>query len=402
MRQVFNKEALGGVTFLLGSAETVAAMPELSPKEPFSDELLDFLGTVSDALRKHPQARTYPDVAALGFWLRRASLLQMRRRFASAGGALRIGRGVVFHIAPSNVAANYAYSLASGILAGNANIVRLPSKDFPQIAIINGALSAALEQFPAMSPYLCLMRYTRNQAINDVFSALADVRVIWGGNTTISELRKSPLAPRATEVAFADRYSFAIIDADAYLDANQDPLIAQAFYNDTYLSDQNACTSPHLVVWIGAQRETAKRRFWAALHTLVAEKYQFQPIMGVNKLSTAYHAAAVLDGAHIEPHEDNLLVRVRVPSLTEALIDLRESCGYFYEYDCDDLSELHALCRDDRCQTLAYIGSKEQFLLLLKSGIKGIDRVVPVGRTMDFDLIWDGYNLVDRMSRTIL
>ena len=401
MRPVFHKDALDGVTFLIGSAETAAAMPERPAKEPFSDALLDFLDTVGEGLRKHPQARQYPDVATLGFWLRRASLLQMQRRFAPADGVLRLGRGVVFHIAPSNVAVNYAYSLAAGLLTGNANIVRLPSRDFPQVAIINAALSAALERFPAMAPDLCLVRYARDKAVNDAFSALADVRVVWGGDATIAELRKSPLAPRATEIAFADRYSFAVIDADAYLDADRDAATARDFYNDTYLSDQNACTSPRLVVWTGQRREEAKRRFWGALHALAAEKYALQPIMGVDKLTAAYRAAAALPGARIEPHEDNLLLRVRVPAVTEELIGLRESCGYFYEYDCDDVMELRALCRDDRCQTVACLGDKARLLPLLQSGVKGVDRVVPVGRTMDFDLVWDGYDLPERLTRRV-
>lgn len=42
------------------------------------------------------------------------------------------GRGVAFHIAPSNVAVNFAFSLAAGLLTGNANIVRLSSKPFPR------------------------------------------------------------------------------------------------------------------------------------------------------------------------------------------------------------------------------------------------------------------------------
>ena len=41
------------------------------------------------------------------------------------------------------------------------------------------------------------------------------------------------------------------------------------------------------------------------------------------------------------------------------------------------------------------------FLPLLKTGVRGIDRIVPVGKTMDFDLIWDGYNLYERLTRTI-
>lgn len=37
----------------------------------------------------------------------------------------------------------------------------------------------------------------------------------------------------------------------------------------------------------------------------------------------------------------------------------------------------------------------------LESGIKGIDRIVPVGQTMDFSFIWDGYDLYERLTRTV-
>lgn len=159
--------------------------------------------------------------------------------------------------------------------------------------------------------------------------------------------RKSPLSPRATEVTFADRYSFAVIDADAYLKADNDAAIARDFYNDTYLSDQNACTSPRLVVWVGAQKDEAKRRFWDALHALAMQKYKFQPIMGINKLTSACLATEMLEGARIVPHEDNALICIQIPKLTTALIDLRDSCGFFFEYDCD-MMELKELCTDNR------------------------------------------------------
>ena len=31
----------------------------------------------------------------------------------------------------------------------------------------------------------------------------------------------------------------------------------------------------------------------------------------------------------------------------------------------------------------------------------GIDRIVPMGKSMDFSLIWDGYDLIRQMSRRI-
>ena len=64
--------------------------------------------------------------------------------------------------------------------------------------------------------------------------------------------------------------------------------------------------------------------------------------------------------------------------------------------------DLAPLCNDKRCQTIGYIGRSDVLLPLIQSGIKGIDRVVPIGKTMDFDLIWDGYNLPALLTRTIV
>jgi hypothetical protein len=339
-------------------------------------------------------------VVTLGFWLRKASVLALKERFA--GDGRMVGRGVAFHIAPSNVPVNYAYSLFTGLLCGNANIVRIPSKDFPQVSIINDAMRRVLAkpEFRELAPYLTLVRYERNKEVNDYFSALCDVRVIWGGDQTIAELRKSPLAPRAAEITFADRYSLAVIDADAYLANENKKKIAADFYNDTYLSDQNACTSPRVVVWLGDQIDRAKEQFWDALRPLLSN-YQFQSIQGVDKLSQLYQAAAGYGGIEREPEADNRLYRISVPKLQPELMDFRGNSGYFYEYDTENILELKSFCDDTRCQTIGYIGDASMLEPLLASGIRGVDRVVPVGHTMDFDLLWDGYNLVEQMTRKV-
>ena len=82
-------------------------------------------------------------------------------------------------------------------------------------------------------------------------------------------------------------------------------------------------------------------------------------------------------------------------------MDYRGNSGYFYEYDCDDILEIRDLCNDTHCQTIGLIGSNNLLDPLIESGIRGVDRIVPVGHTMDFDLMWDGYNLVERLTRII-
>ena len=219
----------------------------------------DFLNEVSQRLMGDDEARRYPDVITFAFFCRRASLQAMKKDYEGKLGG-RLGRGVTFHIAPSNVPINFAYSLVAGLLAGNRCIVRASSKDFPQTGIVCRALKAAAGTggFKEMEDIISVVTYGHEAGITDALSAFADVRVIWGGDTTVAEIRKSPLAPRAFDVTFADRYSLAVISAGYVLaqDAASMGRIAQGFYNDTYLYDQNACSSPPPASSCGWERRT--------------------------------------------------------------------------------------------------------------------------------------------------
>lgn len=407
-------DCLAGIRYLEGNEDILLNMPSVSPRMAFSESVLEFLSDLSKELMTDSSAKTFPDVVTLGFWLRKSSLVHMRKRFLPDSASIHMGRGVAFHIAPSNVPVNYAYSLCTGLLCGNANIVRIPSKDFPQVRIINHAVHVVLEKHKEMKPYICLVRYERSREINDFLSALCDTRIIWGGDATIADIRKSDLLPRATEITFADRYSLAVIDSDMYLKMTVDTSgniredavnkIASGFYNDTYLSDQNACTSPRAVVWLGSKKEKAKQIFWDSLYHLAKKKYSFQPVQGIDKFSM-FCMAAVGDAGNIKAsgyHKDNLLVRVQVSDLDGKLMNYKGNFGYFYEYDCNDIMELKNFCDNMHCQTVGLLGDRKVLEPLLDFGIKGIDRIVLIGHTMDFDLLWDGYNLVERLTRTIV
>lgn len=396
-----NEEIKGKIKYLVGNSDVIKKMPSVPVKTPFSEEVIDFLSRFSKLLINSSEAKNYPDIVTLGFWLRKASLYKLKERFKFLDNNIHVGRGIAFHIAPSNIPVNYMYSLVAGLLTGNINIVRVPSKDFQQVKIINTILNEVLMEYQEIQPYICLIRYEREKQINDLLSSIADTRIIWGGDETIRRLRQSPLQPRAREIAFADRFSFSIINSDVYLDKEDKLRVAENFYNDTYLTDQNACTSPRLIVWTGNKKEQAKKLFWDTLHELVRKKYNFQPIMGINKLTSAYLMAVQEDGVKIETNRDNLIVRIRIANLNKNIIEMRENSGYFFEYDCENLLDLKEFCNDKRIQTIGIIGNKLEIEELLLSGIRGLDRVVPIGKTMDFDLIWDGYNLVEGLTRII-
>ena len=390
------------INWILGCPEVVDAMEEIPAQTPFNEEIKSFLNTLSGVLRKDERTKQYSDVATFAFWIRHSSVDQIKRRYYTVNDSIVLGRGTVFHIAPSNVPVNFAYSLVTGLLCGNRNIVRIPSKDFEQVRIICDAMKETVKIYPDMGKYIALVRYGHDESINAAFSAVADVRVVWGGDTTINEIRKASLKPRATEVTFADRFSLAVIDADYYLEKCKADIVAKDFYNDTYFTDQNACTAPRIVVWLGKRVAEAQEVFWSALHELVQGKYDVSAVQAIDKLTNEMLYAAVCNGIVELPGKDNLVNRVRIDEITDDLGLYFGNSGLFFEYEAGSILELKALCSKDKCQTLSYIGNVDAIMPLLQSGIQGIDRVVPVGRTMDFDLTWDGYNLFERLTRRIL
>lgn len=388
------------VTYALGSRAREAQVQDVRPLPIFSAEAYNFLSALSTRILADAEAKSYPDVVTLGFWCRPASLRHMAAQYESETN--RLGRGITFHLAPSNVAVNFAYSCLAAFLAGNANIVRLPSKDFPQVQILCRLFSETLVEFSALAPYFLFVRYGHEQEVTGRYSAMCQTRIIWGGDRTIGEVRRAPLPPRANEITFADRYSLSVIDADAYLAAEDKRRIAQAFYNDTYLSDQNACTAPHFIVWMGRNVTEAQRVFWAELHGFVRTRYTLQAVQAVDKLTQLYRLGAQVDARQIEM-PDQLITRVRVDALHEDLPVYRAGSGFFIEYEARTFAEIHPLCGRS-CQTLSYYGMDKESLLqeVLAMRPAGIDRIVPMGHTMDFALIWDGVDLIRSMSRVIL
>ena len=396
MQQILSK-----INFLTGSADELINLSSIPAKIPFDDEIINFLDDLSRYLMQDSEAKLYPDIITFAFWIRKSSVNNMREKFNNKN--FRIGRGTAFHIAPSNIPVNFAYSLVSGLLTGNANIVRIPSKNFDQVRIINQAVNIILKKYDSLKNYIILVRYEHDNYINNFLSSIADIRIIWGGNETIKELRKSPLNPRSIEITFADRYSLTVIDAEYYLLQNNKTRISENFYNDTFLTDQNACTSPNAIIWLGDKERinAAKKIFWHEFHETARKKYNLLPIQAINKLTSAFICASKIPDCEILNSNDNLLVRINLKYLSPDIMNYRDNSGFFFECDCNNIIELKNLCNDKRCQTISYIANRDIFTSLINSGVKGIDRIVSIGRTLDFALIWDGYDLISTMTRII-
>ncbi len=397
-----------GLTVLAGAS---AENHEWKPLQPFDDRVLAYLSAVSKILMRDSRAKEYPDVITFGFFCRKGNLLQLKEQYEHRIAG-RIGRGMAFHVAPSNVPINFGYTLISSLLAGNANVVKASSKDFVQTRIVCEAFQAVLSEreYSNLAPYVQVVMYDRNrQDLTEFFSSHCNIRVIWGGDQTIRTVRQAPIPPRTVELTFADRYSFVVIRAEAVValetDAEKLSALAQDFYNDTYLYDQNACTSPRLIYWLGETEvvEKAKKLFWQAVYENIKDRYTVEAETAVNKLLAVDRTAIAVPGTKIVESPDNRIVRVEIPELPDNLPELRAPGGLFHEY-ADTTLDAIATIVDEKYQTLSYYGcDAEKLRSFVKSqGLLGIDKIVPLGHTADWMLTWDGYDLIETMSRVIV
>ena len=387
------------LTFLCGTAEDLEAAPETPVLQMFSERIIGFLSALSSELMHDEHIRNMPDVLSYAYWIRKASLLSAMEKYPDHKD--RLGRGIAFHIAPSNVPVNFAVSMTSSLLAGNITVVRVSDKPFEQVRVICNAIERlTAAEFADIRKYLIIVRYPHDDEITQALSSVCDLRIIWGGDRTIASIRRASLPPRAVEMTFADRHSVAVIDSDHYLQQDA-AAVAKGFYTDTYYTDQNACSSPRLVFWMGSKIEEAQERFWDALAKLVHSDYDMKPVQAVDKYSMLCSLGMYQTGVHLTGH-DNLMMRIKADKLTPELMDHKMSGGYFFEYSGTTLDELVPVL-GKRCQTIAVLGVEKKDIpdLAMKYGVRGVDRVVPLGETMGLEFIWDGYKMIEAMTRLI-
>ena len=246
---------------LLGGSETLLLSKSFKINSAFNQNTIDFFSELSKLILTNSKTKDFPDLASFAFFCRKGNLNQKKRFYQNVDEL--VSRGLVFHVAPSNVPLNFAYSLISSLLAGSPSIIKISSEDFEQVDIFLDLFNSLLKKYVGIKNHISIIRYQNQKKINDYFSMICDVRILWGGDNTINQIRKSKIKPSATEIVFPDRHSLFLIDAESINEKNIKNL-ALNFFNDTYTFDQNACTSPKLIFWLGTDKTVKPKQklFW--------------------------------------------------------------------------------------------------------------------------------------------
>lgn len=396
-----------------GEVELEALLAELDdpsrrPAGPFAPESLRFCADFSRALFADPRARALPELQALAYRLRPAELRRLGARFSGlAEEGLLVPRGLAFHVPPGNVGAMFAYSFVYALLAGNASVLRLSTRASPAVEAALRPLCAllALPEHAGVAACTWMLSYGHEDAVNEALSAVADLRVIWGGDETVRRLRALPSRPLCKDLSFPDRWSLCALSAAAVLALSPRALgaLAERFYNDAYWFEQQACSSPRLVLWTGEPRkaEAAGGAFFAALEAALRARGERLPVSSaLRKLS--FSVASVLDGPACGRREYGPRLTVLPVARLEGLTRRHCGAGLFFEGVLPSLDALAPFVRRED-QTLTHFGYPRESLLALARALsgRGLNRLVPVGEALSFGRFWDGYDLLAEMTQRV-
>lgn len=370
----------------------------------FEDDIIDFFNSISKSILKNKNFTKYPDLIAFGFWCRKKNILKIKKNYKEK----QVGRGLVFHISPSNIPLNFAFSLAFGLLAGNCNLVRLPSVEFEQVKILFNLINKIISKknFKHLKSKINLISYNRSDYISKTFSKQSDARMIWGGDKTIQKFKSFETKPRCIDLTFSDRFSISLINCKSYLSLNKidKNKIVNNFIRDCYTMDQRGCSSPKAVFWVGKISTKHKKNFWSQVNKNLNERNQFD-LVKTNKKIYEIQNNIITNLNNFKFNITNfqtIILNLPKGKKNSNIENFQVGYGTFFEININDIKELNKYITE-KCQTITQFGFENKKIreTIIKENFRGVDRIVKMGMAFEMSNVWDGYDIINCLSRKI-
>jgi hypothetical protein len=381
---------------LEGARERLAA--------PFAPERVDLVARVAEALLGPKRAEASGPAAHFAFWTRRAALTKLAASFAARvpQNALARPRGLVFHLPPQNVETVFLYSWALSYLAGNANIVRLPQQVSVRSRAIVELFLERLKETRDVSQFF--VHYPSQGSLGAKISGLSDARVVWGGDAKVALFAPLPLRNGGKSVWFGDRFSFSTIKGAALekLDDANLQVLAKKLHNDVFVFDQMACSSPHALYVVGdavTHSAEVQRLLGASALAWTIDDPARRVGQAIGKMTAAFYAAASGRASSVTWQNTNLTSVVAAEPKRQ---EIRVGGGYLSVVFVRSLADVASFIRESD-QTITYFGwdrAEIEAVAAIRTR-PGASRWAPIGMALDFDFIWDGYDIPFELTRLV-
>ncbi len=322
--------------------------------------------------------------------------------------------GTVLHWPAANVPIQPLLSATTGLLAGNRNIVRVPSA---LIDFVETALAAApSDALPVLERLLFVAFSHERIDLAGVCAARSDAAMIWGGDEAVANVRRLPFPHWARLNVFGPRISSAMVllDEQTLVRPAELQRLCRRVARETWQFDQQACSSPlalYLQVTAGAVtarggREAAERVFVDALTQAFEEEDRAHPrhdldsrtsvdiaLVRTNWLLSDHGGKAVfpdgpawsiLYGGEVDRHPEPVQ-------------------GKTLQIVSSDSLELAASRLDSSTQSIGVWIHDAAFeaKVTRQALARGVDRVVRLGLMHVFNTPWDGHELVRPLCRKV-
>ncbi len=393
----------------------------LREEPPSVDALLDACDRWSRAIPASP-AREVPGAVFLSLWLKRGSLeALMRREFGDdhlAGSWRCEGRarlrahpvGLVGHWPAGNVEVQPLLSAVCALLGGNAALVRVP----PALADAVDALLAPLAEADPdgrLARRLATVSFAgTDRRCHETMARHADGAMIWGGAEAVTAVRSLPFPHWTRLTIFGPRTSLAVMDREAWQDADARERWCTRLARDVWQFEQQACSSPQtlcvelrpeddpqpLIDSLCAAFEREQERHPRAVlepdRALATARTRAEHLLGDPRAGARFPAA---------PHWSILLHPG--PEAGVAPTRPRPAQGrILHVVQVREAADAAGLCDGD-VQTvgLAFADPDAEARLVATAAARGVDRLVRLGAMHVFDSPWDGRDLVRPFTRIV-
>lgn len=395
------------IKFLAGNKDS--SILSALPFGIYDDDTINFLSELSSQILTIAKVKKkYRIFSYYALWSRKANLIRLKKLREDI--ACRFGRGIAFHIAPSNVVTNILFTMAFGLISGCPSIIRVSSKNIEEINDIFKLIDHILEKekFKRIRDYICMISYDKDEQINKKLSEISDIRIIWGGNETINYFKGFMTKPKTIDVVYPNRSALAIISKKWLNESSEGEkdLKAKALSNDIALFSQRACSSPKQIIIYDEEKEKEKSYNLLNLFLNKCNKH----ISNLNELDEYYTLKNLQKASQISAEIQQDELTIKFPYLfgiysnenTKIINDLIFENSCFLIREISNLSEITNFLKRDN-QTIIQIGLsiQEKECLLNIVGPLGTDRIVKAGTALNMDIFWDGYDTVGIMSRFI-
>ena len=323
--------------------------------------------------------------------------------WVSSQKTARIPKGIVYHIPSSNILLMPFYTWIPSFLSGNINLVRLSNsiqkKEIENLVRILDEVLGPDYQYSQI-----FFEDNSENLHSSIVSMQCNVRIIWGNNNTINEIKKNQQTNASLDIAFRTRFSAALIDCNYYLRKSlQDKeRFTKLFLNDSLNLSFKACSSPHIIFFRGNKEEFA------------TTKKDFFKLLSSNKIKDNFESG-IISTENLLKTQKSIIDKKQnfVDELIFGRLFIEKSLDEFSRMHLKDLDHTNCIIRFESIkdfvnswqkdiQTLTYLPTDNmEFLKKLKNELafETPDRIVPIGNALKFDVVWDGINFFEVLTK---